>query len=319
MLKVSIVIPVYQVEKFIAECIQSCINQTYANIEIILVNDGTRDSSFDICQKFADKDMRIKLFSKENGGLSDARNFGILKCTGDFIYFLDSDDWIHPECIKTLLDVQKETEAEIISLKITSKLDDIPKNKNINKEFLICDRKEALKIILSDNQWSTSACSKLFKTTLFSKIEFPKGRLYEDLGTIHKVFNDQKGMYVFIDGYGYYYRESENSITRSSFNSQQFDLLYYSDVVEKFIENNSKEILNIAKARKIRCILKIMTKLDVSEYEQHESYLEKYIRYLNKNIFIFLKSEYSIRHKIFAVFCWLSPKNSIKLLNLRKG
>jgi len=111
---VSVVVPIYKVEKYIVRCIESLLNQTYKKLEIILVDDGSPDSCGKICDDYAKKDKRVKSYHKKNGGLSDARNYGMKRITGDYILFLDSDDWILEECIEILLDEALKSKSDIV-------------------------------------------------------------------------------------------------------------------------------------------------------------------------------------------------------------
>lgn len=317
---VSIIIPVYEVEDYVVESVSSCISQTYKNLEIILVNDGSKDNSRNLCIEMTKTDDRIKLYDKKNGGLSDARNFGIEKASGKYLFFLDSDDLLHPECISTLVKIQRKYSAEIVSLKITRDKNFLLTDYKDNLDLNQLNRTESMKVILGDNQFGTSACSKLFLSELFESVEFPKGKLYEDLATTYKLI-DKSTVCVFIEEYGYYYRVSEDSITTSTFNKQQFDLLIYSDIVENFIKCNSEYVgvEKIVISRKIRCILKILTKMTSIEYKENELFLKDYLKYLRKNYYTFLKSEYSLKHKIFGFMSAISPRLSIKILNIKKG
>lgn len=201
---ITIVVPIYNVEQFLERCIKSLVNQTYKNVEIMLVNDGSPDNSDKIMEKWAKKDNRIKCFYKENGGLSDARNYAIKRAQGKYICFIDSDDYIDKNYVKKLYNAIIENNAEIAWCNFN----------NVNDEEIVG------KIIQNeDDLWSfemPSACNKLFLKDLFIKnnIEFPKGIWYEDLATTPRLFfKAKKSVWVNDELYNYFY--NEDSITKT--------------------------------------------------------------------------------------------------------
>lgn len=201
---ITIVVPIYNVEQYLERCIKSIVSQTYENIEILLVNDGSPDNSQKIMEKWGKKDKRIKCLYKENGGLSDARNYGIKRSKGKYICFIDSDDYIDKDYVKKLYYAIKENNAEISWCNIRT-VNDNGKTGTINQN--------------EEDLWSfemASACNRLFLKDLFIKndISFPKGLWYEDLATTPRLFFKAKKV-VFVDSelYSYYY--NSESITKT--------------------------------------------------------------------------------------------------------
>lgn len=201
---ITVVIPIYNVEKYLEKCIKSVLNQTYKNIEVLLINDGSPDNSDKIMERFSEKDDRIKCFYKKNGGLSDARNYALKRANGKYICFIDSDDFIDKTYVEKLYNSIIKEKSEIAWCNFR-------KIKNN-------DKKEKI-IITEEDLWSfemASACNKLFLTSLFkkNKIEFPKGIWYEDLATIPRIiFISKKVSWVNEDLYNYNYNSS--SITKT--------------------------------------------------------------------------------------------------------
>ena len=237
--KISVIIPVYNVEKYLKRCLDSVINQTYKNLEIILVDDGSTDNSGKICDEYAEKDKRIIVIHKENGGLSDARNKGLDICTGDYIGFIDSDDWVTKNYFEILLE------------KITCDCSDISccsylRTKKYIENFYSNEEKyvkeyygyDILKIFLEKDL--VSACVKLFKKEIFEDLRFPIGKINEDIATIFIAFSKAIKI-VYVNQQLYFYYKNTESITKSKFTSKNLDLVKaYEEVVilsKKYPEN----------------------------------------------------------------------------------
>jgi len=242
---ISVVIPVYKVEQYLSECVDSILNQTYDALEIILVDDGSPDSCGKICDEYAKRDSRIKVIHKENGGLSDARNAGIDIASGDYITFVDSDDYIAKDMIEKLYSALIKNNADV-SLCARYCFGDkietfIFPEKN---ECIVLGEKnkyESLDFILH-NCWE--AWSKLFKINLFKEFRYPKGVLYEDFSLTPKIFF-YVSRSVFIPEGLYYYRIRDDSIM-TQIPQSKVDLIRNADEnIEFFLKNNiDKKIFN---------------------------------------------------------------------------
>ena len=184
---ISVIIPVYKVEEYINRCIDSVINQTYKNLEIILVDDGSPDGCPKICDEYAKKDSRIRVIHKQNGGLSDARNVGIDNANGKYITFIDSDDWIPIDSINILYKNLINTKSEISSGCLLEVFSDNRKNYS-NNDYEVYSKIEGLKNLFLLHDISNSASGKIYDISLFDNIRYPVGKLYEDLGTTYKLF-----------------------------------------------------------------------------------------------------------------------------------
>ena len=232
---ITIVIPIYNVKKYIERCIKSVINQTYKNIEIILVDDGSTDESGDICDEYAKKDNRIKVIHKKNGGLSDARNFGIDAANGKYISFVDSDDFVTNNYVEVLYNLIKNNDSDISVCIWKNIFED---NKTKKSYFTLFHREITatnlvmLQHMLYQKLFDTSACAKLYDISLFDNIRFPKGKLYEDLATTYKLFLKSKTISYSNDEI-YYYFVRNNSITQSEFKEKDMDLIEISETLLK--------------------------------------------------------------------------------------
>lgn len=231
---ISIIVPVYKVEKYLNRCIDSILNQTYKNLEIILVDDGSPDNCGKICDDYKKMDKRIKVIHKKNGGLSDARNFGIKIASGKYIGFVDSDDFISKEMYEKLYYLLKENKADIsvISYKCFYEIDKVfDKKENINNVSVL-SAEESMQYLFENSKIGNYAWNKLYKTSLFSDIEYPFGKKMEDLGTTYKLFNKCNRI-AYCDIELYYYLQRQDSILHSTdamFCNDKFELCY-----ERFI------------------------------------------------------------------------------------
>lgn len=204
---VSIIIPVYQVEKYLDKCVTSVVNQTYTNLEIILVDDGSPDNCPTICDQWKERDSRIKVIHQVNGGLSVARNEGMKITTGEFVGFVDSDDWIELNMVEVLLTALQETDADIASCSFQEEREDSEriKNKSIPQEKIIYSSEEALKKLFLGKRFLQNVIwNKLYRRTVIADLSFPDGKLYEDGLLIARAFG-YAGKVVCIDYPFYHY------------------------------------------------------------------------------------------------------------------
>lgn len=215
---ISIIIPVYKVEKFLPRCIDSVLEQTYKDLEIILVDDGSPDTSPKICDEYVQKDQRIKVIHKENGGLSSARNAGLKICSGDYIFFIDSDDWLADENVLYDFIHKAENEQSDFVYSLINMADD--KNctrQKTNNRFLEDD------LFFLSNPYLFSACNKLYANSLLQYLQFVPGRVNEDVDIIPLVFCHTKNV-TRLNRPTYNYYSNEDSLTRKAFSEKRFDM-----------------------------------------------------------------------------------------------
>lgn len=257
---VTIVVPVYKVEKYIDKCINSILNQTYKNLEIILVDDGSPDTCGEICDNYAKQDIRIKAIHKENGGLSDARNAGIDVATGRFISFIDSDDYIDTEYIELLYRtiVKDKSDMAISSHKVIYENGTILEKATGEKSIL--NSKEVLKRILYDDGIDLSAWAKLYKMELFKEIRYPKGRLFEDAATTYKLIDRCKSISIISKStYNYVIRRS--SITNENFSEKKMDLIISTEEMCNYVKKKYPDLEKASNRRLMYAYLSTLTQL----------------------------------------------------------
>lgn len=241
---ISVIVPVYNVQDYIKQCVESICEQTYRSLEIILVNDGSKDESRAKCEELARIDNRIKIIDKENGGLSSARNAGIEVAKGKFVSFIDSDDYIENTMIERLYTLLTESNADIACCNFDSvneQSEFISRHKIRFKGFEKYNKEKALELMLAEDYFKCFAWNKLFHKAFFETIRFPTGRLYEDIGTLYEIIKKSNTV-TFASDTLYHYRVRENSITRTEFNDKEYDLLIPIRKIQSE-NNNNKAIL----------------------------------------------------------------------------
>lgn len=221
---ISVIVPVYKVEKYLNRCVKSIVEQTYVNLEIILVDDGSPDKCGDMCDEFAAKDKRIRVIHKENGGLSDARNAGLEIYTGEYVVFVDSDDWLDADMIEILYKVLKENDADIAECSYRNLFCDcIKEETKCNAEIVVGDAEFALESMLDWKYFKPNAWNKLYKREVIADVRYPKGKLHEDEFTTYKyIYNAKRLAYVDVSKYNYDRRRTD-SITGERFREDNLD------------------------------------------------------------------------------------------------
>lgn len=209
---VSVIVPVYNTEVYLDKCVQSIVNQTYQDLEIILVNDGSLDRSGKICDIWAEKDARIRVIHKQNGGLSDARNCGLDQAVGDYIGFVDSDDYIEKDMYASLVSVLEANNADIACTGI------IWEDMNGSFEIIRCPKQQTIyrdgeiyREIFRSGHVGSSLCSKLFVRNAFDNIRMPVGETNEDLAIAPALYNGKTLVHTGVASY--HYKRHQMSIT----------------------------------------------------------------------------------------------------------
>lgn len=217
---ISVIVPIYKVEEFLDKCVQSIVNQKYLNLEIILVDDGSPDRCGEMCEEWARRDKRIKVIHKKNGGLSDARNAGLVAANGEFIAFVDSDDWIEPQMYEIMLKVLMKEKADIVACGIVDSY--IDKEIIHSPIYRVGKTEQFLKMIYKDTIFSVASWNKLYRRRVWENFQFPKGKICEDAFTTYLLLDRASRIVQIPDGL-YHYRIRENSIMTSKFRLARMD------------------------------------------------------------------------------------------------
>lgn len=251
MKEISVIVPVYNVENYLDQCIQSILNQSFPKFELILINDGSTDRSGEICERYAKKDDRITLIHQENKGLSMARNKGLKVATGEYITFVDSDDSIHSALLNTLYSNLMEHQADISIVNYQSVVKNaVPENIRVKNNVKVLDNITAVNKVVGKNETNMIiAMGKLYKSNLFDGIQYPQGKYHEDEFVTYRLLYQAKK--VVISGAKlYYYIQRKDSITGNSYSLKRLEKLEgLNEAIDFFEEKNEKELKIKAKIR----------------------------------------------------------------------
>lgn len=296
---ISIVIPIYNVEMYLQRCIDSIINQSNNNIEIILVDDGSTDSCSSICDEYLKKDKRIKVIHKKNGGLSDARNAGIKIATGKYITFIDGDDYIDTFFVEKLYNAAISTNSDIVCCGIKAVYEDANRHKiNLSDKFISLSNIDALKDMLYQKNITNSACAKLYKIDLFNNIKFPFGKICEDLATTYRLFYKASKISFTKSAYYYYYQRSD-SIIHKKFNTNRMIGLEFAKEETKFIKANCPKLTKAAINREFMECYYIIKNVPLNDnYKKEINEIKNTIN--NRRIIVLFDFNATLKSKIIA-------------------
>lgn len=310
--KVSVIIPVYNVEKFLADCVQSVTQQTYSNLQIILVDDGSTDTSGSMCDELATKDIRITVIHQKNMGLSAARNSGIDIADGEYYLFVDSDDFICVDAIETLVTLSQEKSADIVVCNTIQCGENaaIEFLENVTTSFtgnveVYTDRK--MEEFLKGRKIGVSACGRLYKAYIFNGLRFPPRKLHEDVYTTYKTI-DLARTVVTTDKIGYVYRVNQNSITHQKYSPRKMDMLYGKLEQREYVAAKHPELVSVANADVIYAcnrLLKMMIDDGVQDPETLKLFQKLYRKYTRD----YLGCRSSVKGKFFALIAFCNVKN----------
>lgn len=244
---VSVVVPVYNVKKYLNKCVNSIIAQTYDNYEVLLIDDGSTDGSAEICDSFAEQCEKISVYHKENGGQSDARNYANKYVKGEYIVYIDSDDYVDPDYISVMVECREKYNADLV---IASHIDEDEYGKVLSKKFFdnkvtIYDAKLALEEMCYEKTICTSPCGKLIKREHIFENEFPKGMVYEDLATIYKIIGSCNTV-VYINRSIYHYIQRNGSTMHSKYSPKVLHVMQASENLLDYVEKYYPDIRSAA-------------------------------------------------------------------------
>lgn len=306
---ISIVVPIYKVEEYLDENIKSLLNQTYKNLEIILVDDGSPDNCGKICDEYASKDSRIKVIHKKNGGLSDARNHGINIATGKYIVFVDSDDYLDTRYIELLYNAIKVDNAKVSQCGVLIVNDE---KEILNKHGYLNNQTKSGREMLKDLYYdhgleNVVVWNKMYSIELFKDIRYPVGKIHEDEFITYKIIYNLERIAI-VNEYLYNYRQNENSIIGKKYNIKRLDVIEaFEEKVIFFKEKEEIELYQLAVMSYLWQIREayMNTRKHISDSKHIQKEL---IRKYRNNFKVFLKNtNQNIIKKMKMLIFYISP------------
>ncbi len=280
---ISVVVPIYNVEKYLRKCLDSILEQTYCNLDIILVDDESPDNCGKIIEEYKKKDQRVRTIHQKNGGLSDARNAGIKIANGEYIIFIDSDDWVEKKMIEILYRNIEKYNSDISICEFIEEDDNgkVLSKKQYNYKFKEFNTFDAIKDLILQNTLTNHAWNKLYKINLFNNVRYPKGQLMEDVSTTYKLIeNSSKVVYQNIPLYHYIQRESSilGNITEKRIKDQEFAFFKRNEYLyNKYPElNNIIQLDNLLNVKTLYYLSIMGNYKELYNSEQYKMYYKAY-------------------------------------------
>lgn len=312
---VSIIIPVYNVQDYLARCVDSVLTQTYTDLEIILVDDGSIDISGDICDEYALHDARVRVIHKENGGLSDARNAGLDVARGNYVAFIDADDYVHPSFVELLLKTINETGAQI-AVSTWQELKDGDKPRKVKTKRPRCTiltQEEAISSVFYQKKLNHSACSRIFETQLFNNLRFPEGMLYEDLAIIYPLFCKVEKV-ALINTPMYYYMHRQGSII-TTMSLRRTHVLDHIERIEEQVTDEAPQYLPAVRSRHLSACFNMLRLMPVDD-PKWQATKERCWDYIKNMRFLCIKdSKVRLKNKIACLLSYFGVDFLIKIIN----
>lgn len=311
---ISIIVPVYNVESFLCRCVNSLLEQSYENIEIILIDDGSTDSSGEICDEIAEKDSRVKVIHKENGGLSDARNKGLEIASGSYIGFVDSDDWVSADMYECLFGLISDNNADAAQINFIFAYNQDIQLQPGGKKTEVYEGKEILQYFMTSStvtgKYSVWLC--LFKKSLLDGLMFRKGKVNEDIDYKYKALSRCK-KFVVSNQIKYFYFMNSASITRAGLKKRDFDLYDAAEELYKLTQNEDYgSIKFLGEVKRARTAFSLLCKIayyGISDPTIDRKQITKELTNEHrKNLVVLLKSPMKFNRKVVAVLLALNIK-----------
>lgn len=308
---ISVIVPVYNAESYLAKCVQSILDQTYTNLEVILVNDGSSDGSGAICDEYAAKDSRVRVIHKENGGQSSARNMALDIFSGQYVTFVDSDDWIETDAYEHMLNLMLQHDVKLVSAGRYD-VDSLTGEKVLG----LCPRKtemisaeETMGRLFIWDGCDSSPCDKLYHRSLFNNVRFPEKSVSEDIAVVYRLI-EAAGKVVMYDKPIYNYFHRPNSSSSSSLSEKTFHFEEHTAGIYPYIQQNYPAIQNQARYFRVRSLVYAVLSCELVSTEQRSKFIKQYREckaMLRRHIGFILTSKY------------ISTKDRIVYLSLAYG
>lgn len=316
---ISVILPIYNIEHYLPKCMESLFAQTYKNLEFIMVDDGSSDKCAKLVDDYLKKDDRVVVYHKENGGLSDARNYGIVRAKGEFITCVDPDDFVDCDYVEYLYKILKKYETKMSIAQHRVRYDNGTVKENGTSGDEVLETEKCLKRMLYHDVIDTSAWGKLYHRSLFENIKYPKGKIFEDIGTTYLLMMQCEKIAVGYES-KYNYIFVRNSIVNRKFSLSKLDLLEMTDKMAKEVMREFPMLENAVLRRQVYARFSTLNQmLNTTEYEEEK---KEIIAYIKKHSWKIMKDPLTPRRDRVAIvlllfsyklyrFVWLKYKQMI--------
>lgn len=311
---VSVIVPVYNIKEYLPRCVSSICNQTYADLEILLVDDGSTDGTSELCDKLALEDERIRVFHKENGGSSSARNLGIANARGAFLGFIDSDDYIEPWFYERLVEGQKKTGARIVQIgrdEVDEQGNRLPNICEPPAQDVFIGASDFMKELLM-HRGDCSFCTKLVDRTLFDEWQFPLGVLNEDFHILVQMLEKVDGVLSLAgQGYHVFYRIGSNTrkVDKKDFSRVYQDNVDNADMVYDIVKAHFPDLEKIAERFGFFQRLDYLLHIPIAQMEKKNAYYQSVYQYVRKHLTSMLSNAYlRKKDKVYLLLLGIAPK-----------
>lgn len=307
---ISVIVPIFNIEQFLPKCIESILNQTYPKLEVLLINDGSTDGSLAICTHYAAKDERIRIVTKENGGLSDARNYGINMATGEYLFFVDGDDYIHPCACEVLLGnlLQANADISIGNFQKVQDLTIVQMGQPRQCFTKYTGRESCFNLYNELGVIFTTAWGKLYKTIVFKDIRYPKGKIHEDEFIAYQLLYFSNTV-VYTEEILYFYVQREDSIIHRKYDEKNLVMLEMAEQTICFFQKRKEiELERLAVERALGLGKMLYDKYDNSQKKCRKIVIKKYKMFLKKyGKFISVRTK--LKRYLYAAAPWAEKES----------
>ena len=319
---ISVIVPSYNVAPYLERCVNSLVRQTYAELEIILVDDGSTDDTGKLCEKLSKSDSRIKVIHKENGGLSDARNAGIDIAKGEFYSFIDGDDFIELDTYEAMIAEMKDPEVSIVAggffvtdIKGNTSISMSPKREHFTKE-------EAFMDLFGKSYISQSSCNKLFRSSLFDNIRYKKGILNEDMEILPRLL-DVGGHVVLLDKAVYHYIKKPGSITSADYSMERYKAIDIERDIYRLCKTKYPKLKPYASYYELKSLYEML--LNLMGCKNHKDFKIQELNIRWRIVFVFMRcsrwkeitNTYKNEMKTYILIALAGPSNIEKLVGIK--
>ncbi len=314
---ISVIVPVYNVQQYLHKCIDSVLAQSYTNLEILLIDDGAKDNSGAICDEYALRDSRVRVIHKENGGLSDARNKGIEEAHGEYLGFIDSDDFIDFDMYEVLYNTLKKHDADMSMCGVYELYEGQEAEQVSEIRDFACSPEEAMKIVIDGQINYAYAVNKLYKRELFDEIRYPVGKIIEDAFVILFLL-EKTSRVALTNARKYYYFHRENSITSRTFSKKHYDCIEAHENNYKFICENHPALEKTARMRLYWSRFFVLDKMLCADNVDRSDYMPL-VKYIRRGAWYIMFGSILSRSRKIATFVLLFSVRAYRALLLRNN